>query len=436
MLDYALVNELRRSVAESLREERRGRAEQGRDPLDSEAERQYGRSLILKAMQRHQLERSLVGDDLSEELDDAELAEAVTAALFGMGRLQPLLEDESIANIDINGFDEVWIDHVDGRRERGAPIADSDSQLVELVRGIATYTGLSSRPWDVSNPKLDMRLPDGSRLSAVMSVLDRPHLSIRCYRLQKVLLEDLYAKGGFTAQVGALLRACVHGRMNVMVSGSTFAGKTTLLRALGNEVPAGERIITVEHFRELGFKNFADLHPNTLELEERPANAEGVGAVPLDDLVEWCRRLHPDRLIVGEVIGGEIVAMLDAMTQGEDGSLSTIHARNSKMVFQRIAAYALKSHYRLPIEASYMLTAGALDFVVHMTKWTRPDGTVTRFVSSVREVVGYDGTQIMSSEVFKVTADGRVLPAAPITDDRAAILSANGYDQSEWAGGS
>ncbi|MEO6712486.1 MAG: ATPase, T2SS/T4P/T4SS family, partial [Mycobacteriales bacterium] len=362
-----------------------------------------------------------------------DLAEAVQAALFGMGRLEPLLEDESIANIDINGCDEVWIDRTDGRRERGEAIADSDAQLIDLVRAVATYTGLSSRAWDVSNPWLTMRLPDGSRLAALMAVVDRPHLSIRCYRLQKVVLEDLFVLGGFSAQVGAFLRAAVRGRQNLMISGETFAGKTTLLRALGNEIAPEERLITAEHFRELGFTTFRDLHPNCVELEERPPNAEGVGAITLDELVEMCRRLDPDRLIVGEVIGGEIVAMLDAMTQGEDGSLSTIHARNSKMVFQRIAAYAIKSHHRLPVEASYMLTAGALDFIVHMSKRSTPDGTVQRQVSSVREVIAYDGTQIISSEVFG-SADGVTAhAAAPVTDARALVLADNGYDQSEWA---
>jgi pilus assembly protein CpaF len=431
-VDYGLVHDLRRQVAESLREERRQRAAAGSDPLAPSDERQYGRSLILRALEQHRLGQSLAGHGAADDLDNAELAEAVHAALFGMGRLQPLLEDASIANIDINGFDEVWIDRTDGRRERARPVADSDAELVELVRTVATYTGLSSRAWDVANPWLVMRLPDGSRLSALMAVVDRPHLSIRCYRLQKVLLEDLFDRGGFSRQVGAFLQAAVGGRQNVMISGETFAGKTTLLRALGNEVPAGERIITVEHFRELGFKAFPDLHPNTVELEERPANSEGVGAVTLDDLVEMCRRLSPDRLIVGEVIGGEIVAMLDAMTQGEDGSLSTIHARDSRMVFQRIAAYAIKSHYRLPVEASHMLTAGALDFVVHLTKRAKPDGTMRRFVSSVREVVGSDGTQVVSSEVFAAQTGGVAVAAAPVTDQRAAVLAEHGYDQSEW----
>ena len=154
------------------------------------------------------------------------------------------------------------------------------------------------------------------------------------------------------------------------------------------------------------------------------------GALTLPELVERSRRMNPDRIVVGEVIGGEIVAMLDAMTQGEDGSLSTIHARDSRMVFQRIATYALMSAARLPVEASGMLTAGALDFVVHLTKARTADGRIRRYVSSIREVVGWDGTQVVSSEVFAAPPGGPdAMPVAPVTERRAAALTAHGYDQ-------
>ena len=280
-----------------------------------------------------------------------------------------------------------------------------------------------------------MRLPDGSRLCALMSVVDRPAISIRCFRLTRVFLDDLYARGAFTSQVGEFLRAAVAGKMNLMVSGETFAGKTTLLRALGNAIAPSERLVTAEHFFELGFDHFPDLHRDVVAMEERLANAEGVGAMSLLDLVERSRRLNPDRIIVGEVIGDEIIAMLDAMTQGNDGSLSTIHARNSAMVFQRIASYALKSAQRLPIQASYLLTAGALDFVVHIAKRRAADGTVQRYVSSIREVIGYDGTQVVSSEVFACPDPATLVayPAAPVSGARAGALAEAGYLPRRWA---
>jgi pilus assembly protein CpaF len=435
-LDYTLVRSLRSTAAERLRSERRRRAETGGSVLTADDERELGRSVIAAAVEEHrrsELVRS--AGILPPGEEDAVLAAAVEAALFGLGRLEPLMSDETVANIEVNGCDRVWLYRTDGRVEAGPPVADSDAELVDWVRTAATYAGLSSRPFDPVNPWLELRLPDGSRLCALMSVVERPVLSIRCYRLSRVMLADLRALDAFDDQLHRFLQAAVGGRANLMVSGETFAGKTTLLRALGNAIPYDERLVTAEHFLELGFEHFPDLHRDVVAMEERLANAEGSGALTLLDLVERSRRMNPDRIIVGEVIGGEIVAMLDAMTQGEDGSLSTIHARDSRNVFARIATYALTGPHRMPVEASGMLTAGALDFVVHVTKARLDDGRVHRFVSSVREVVGWDGTQVVSSEVF-ATPPGALaaVPAAPITEPRAERLAVAGYTARAWTG--
>jgi Flp pilus assembly CpaF family ATPase len=435
-VDYTLVRQLRSTTAERLRAERRRRAESSGVTLSVDDERELGRSLIAVAVEEHRRSELVHGGGvLPPAEDDAALVAAVEAALFGLGRLEPLMMDESIANIEINGCDRVWLYRTDGRVEAGPAVADSDAELVEWVRAAATYAGLSSRPFDPVNPWLELRLPDGSRLCALMSVVDRPVVSIRCYRLTKVLLEDLQAREAFDEQLHAFLTAAVLSRCCLMVSGETFAGKTTLLRALGNVIPFEERIVTAEHFLELGFEHFPDLHRDVVAMEERLPNAEGAGALTLLDLVERSRRMNPDRIIVGEVIGGEIVAMLDAMTQGEDGSLSTIHARDARNVFARVATYALTGPHRMPVEASGMLTAGALDLVVHITKTRLPDGRVHRFVSSVREVVGWDGTQVVSSEVF-ATPPGALaaVPAAPITEPRAERLAIAGYAARAWTG--
>jgi pilus assembly protein CpaF len=443
--DHSLVQRLRATVATGLRDARRERAEAGRPELGGEDEQQLGRSLIAAAVDEHR--RGLVlrpagpaspgaagSGSLASAEDDAVLAAAVAAALFGMGRLEPLLADPATVHIDINGCDRVWLYREDGRVDRGPAVAESDAELIEWVRTAATYSGLSSRPFDLANPWLELRLPDGSRLCALMSVVDRPAISIRLFRSQKVLLSDLAARGSFDAQLHAFLHAAVRARANIVVSGETFSGKTTLLRALGNAIGFEERLITCEHFLELGFDRLPDLHRDVVAMEERLPNAEGVGAISLHALVEHSRRLNPDRLIVGEVIGGEIVAMLDAMTQGEDGSLSTLHARDSRGAFDRIATYALTSRHRLPVETSGMLLAGALDFVVHMSKLRLPDGRVFRFVSSVREVLGFDGRQVLSSEVFAAPlGQHRATPAAPLSPDRDRRLSAAGYAQQAWA---
>lgn len=436
--DYRLVQQLRQQVAQNLKDSRRERAEAGRPELAAEDERQLGRSLIAAAVDSYRRAQLLTDHTaLPAAEEDALLAGAVEAALFGMGRLEPLLTDPTCVHVEINGCDRVWLYRDDGRIDAGPPVAETDSELIEWVRTAATYSGLTSRPFDTANPWLELRLPDGSRLCALMGVVERPVVSIRLFRSQRVTLADLHARGSFDDQLLAFLQAAVLARANLIVSGETFSGKTTLLRALGNAIPHEERIVTCEHFLELGFDRLPDLHRDVVAMEERLPNAEGVGAVTLHELVEHSRRLNPDRLIVGEVIGGEIIAMLDAMTQGEDGSLSTIHARDSRSAFDRIATYALTSAHRLPVQASGMLLAGALDFVVHMTKTRLADGRVFRHVSSVREVLGFDGQQVLSSEVF-LTPTGRLraVPAAPVSPGREARLSQVGYDQQAWAAAS
>jgi Flp pilus assembly CpaF family ATPase len=305
----------------------------------------------------------------------------------------------------------------------------SDEELVELIQILGAYSGLSSRPFDTANPQLDLRLPDGSRLSAVMDVCRRPVLSIRRARLAKVFLSDLVGNGTLLPELAAMLSAAVAARKNLMIAGSTNAGKTTLLRALANEIPPGERLVTVERALELGIDQFPELHPNVVAFEERLPNPEGAGGISMAELVRRSLRMNPSRVIVGEVLGDEIVTMLNAMTQGNDGSLSTIHANSAPEVFNRIATYALQAQERLPVEATHMLIAGAIDFVIFIEK--RNDyargGTLRRFVSSVREVTGVDG-RVLSSEVFAPAADGRAVPRAAIAC--LPELLAAGYEPS------
>jgi Flp pilus assembly CpaF family ATPase len=230
--------------------------------------------------------------------------------------------------------------------------------------------------------------------------------------------------------VGLFLRAAVAARKNIMIAGATNAGKTTMLRAIANEIPSYERLITVERALELGLDHFPELHPNCVAFEQRLPNSEGEGAISMADLVRRSLRMNPSRVIVGEVLGDEIVTMLNAMTQGNDGSLSTIHANSSMEVFNRVATYAIQAEERLPIEATHMLIAGAIDFVVFLEK--RNDyvtgGRLRRFVSSVREVTGCDG-RVLSSEVFAPGSGGHAVPAAPISC--AQELARYGYDPAQ-----
>ena len=213
-----------------------------------------------------------------------------------------------------------------------------------------------------------------------------------------------------------------------MIAGATNAGKTTLLRALVNEIPPGERLVTVERALELGLDQFPDLHPNAVAFEERLPNSEGQGAITMAELVRRSLRMNPSRVIVGEVLGDEIVTMLNAMTQGNDGSLSTIHANSSLEVFNRIATYAIQSAERLPVEATHMLIAGRHRLRrVHREAQRLPrGGRLRRYVSSIREVTGVDG-RVLSSEVFAPGPDGAPVPHAPVAC--AALLAEHGYDR-------
>jgi pilus assembly protein CpaF len=436
MIDHDLVRQLRVQVAERLSDQRRRDQMNGVPAMSVEDEREYARSLIVQVLEDYARYEIAEGRTPPSADDEASLAAAIHSALFGVGRLQPLLDDPEVENVDINGCDNVFVQYGDGREERLPPVADDDEELVELIQVLAAHTGLSSRPFDAANPQLDLRLPDGSRLSAVMNVCARPAVSIRKARLGKVFLDELVANGTLSHDVASFLKAAVAARKNVMIAGATNAGKTTLLRALANEIEPQERLVTVERALELGLGEFHDLHPNVVAFEERLPNSEGVGGVDMADLVRRSLRMNPSRVIVGEVLGDEIVTMLNAMSQGNDGSLSTIHANSSLEVFNRIGTYAIQAQERLPIEATNMLISGALDFVVFLRKHNDyvSGGVQRRVIESIREVVGHDG-QVLSSEVFAPDGEGRAAAHAPISC--IADLEAEGYRpivHGRWAG--
>ncbi|WP_049569195.1 CpaF family protein [Streptomyces sp. SBT349] len=425
-VNHQLVKRFRQEAGDRIAEQRRIDQAGGVRPMTSEDERHYARAVIAQVLEEYVRAEIAEGRAPLDARAEEGYASAVHAALFGVGRLQPLLDDPDVENIDVNGCDQVFIGYADGREERGAPVAESDEELVELIQILGAYSGLSSRPFDSANPQLDLRLPDGSRLSAVMDVTRRPALSIRRARLGKVFLADLVGNGTLTPEVGSFMTAAVRARKNIMIAGSTNAGKTTLLRALANEIPAEERLITVERALELGLDQFPELHPNVVAFEERLPNSEGQGTISMAELVRRSLRMNPSRVIVGEVLGDEIVTMLNAMSQGNDGSLSTIHANSSQEVFNRISTYALQAAERLPIEASQMLIAGAVNFVVFIERRNTyaQGGRLRRFVSSVREVNGVDG-RVLSSEVFAEGADGGIRAHAALSC--AEELAHHGY---------
>lgn len=426
-VDHALVARLRGVVVQELSAERHRRLSDGRAELTRDDERRMGRSLLIRALSDRRREQLSQGIPLPSDEDDERVLAAAYAALFGLGRLQSLIDDQSLSEINVNGCDGVWLTYDDGTKLAGPPVADSDSELVDWVRNVATYTGISSRAWDATNWKLELALPDGSRLVGLLGASARPMISIRLRRRPGVTLDALRRLGDFDGRLQRFLEAAVDARMNLVVSGETGSGKTTLVKALAARIGPYERVVTVEHFRELGLDEDPVAHPDAVALEERLPNAEGQGAITLSDCVVASRRMNPDRLIVGEVVGPEIVAWLDGMTQGNDGGITTIHSRSGRDVPQRVATYA--SRVGMSLEASLLLTATALDFIVHIVRERIADGRTIRYVASVVEVGSYDGHGVVTSEVFRVEPGQSIAaPAADVSPERGAVLRAHGWN--------
>jgi pilus assembly protein CpaF len=246
-----------------------------------------------------------------------------------------------------------------------------------------------------------------------------------------MFLPTLVEFGTLTEHAATFLQAVVQSRCNVMVAGATDAGKTTLLRALVNVIDPTERLITVERALELGLRRHPDLHPNVVEWELVLPDAEGRGGISMAALVQRSLRADPSRVIVGEVLGPEIVTMLNAMSQGNDGSLSTIHARSSLAVLDRVASYAAQSD-RLEFSVTHSLIAGALDFVVYVAK--NPLAGGARCVTEIREVAGFDGERVVTSEVFTPSPeDGRAARSEyALTSEHRARLASAGYADTSW----
>lgn len=359
--------------------------------------------------------------DHSEEL---RITDEVLATLFGLGPIERLLADESVENVNLNGCDTVWVHHADGAKRLAEPIVDSDDELVALIRKAAAQLGRNERRFDIANPFLDLQLPDGSRLNAVMAVSERPAVSIRRHRHEQVTLDDLCDLGTIDKLLRDFLGAAVQARMSMIVCGGTNAGKTTLLRALLNACAPDERLITIEDRLELSLSADNDRHRDVIELETRTANIEGSGEITMQQLVRNALAMSPDRLIVGEVRGPEVVDMLAALSTGNDGSMCTIHANSSQAAFSKIATYALRSAEHIPVEATNRMIAESINFVVHMSKGS--DGH--RRVGSVREVTGTSAGEVSSYEVFAAQGIATARPSTILQPSTQQRLTSVGFD--------
>ena len=427
LIDRNMVNALASRLGDLLADERLDRrARNQRDPTNEE-EHDFARTAVHAELLRLSAVRRSEGKSVLTVFDEAAVSSAAIAQVLGLGRLQLLLEDDEISDVHVRGNCRVWVKLRNGQRETRDPIVDTDEELIELVRRAATRLSRQERRFDAGTPELNMQLPDGSRLFATMTVSLRPSLVIRRHRFEISSLEELRLRGLLTEDLQNFLTAAVRARRNFVIAGGTGSGKTTLLRALINEVQPSERIVTIEDAYELGLDHFEHLHPDHDALQSRPANIEGQGEITLADLTRMALRMDPDRVIVGEVRGAEAFPMLLAMSQGNNGSMCTMHADSTRSVFPKLAAYVSMASTGLPIETVNLLLASALHFVIYID-----NSDDWRQVASVREVVDCDGSNIISNEIFSLDKDGELVKAFPLREATRELLAKYGYeDRSE-----
>jgi len=350
-----------------------------------------------------------IGETLDEEGrlltdgDRSRLVEEVKNELLGLGPLEPLLRDDDVTDIMVNGCDHVYVEKQGKLHETGIHF-NNDQHLMLIIDRIVSQVG---RRVDESSPMVDARLRDGSRINAIIPPLaiDGPSLSIRRFGKKRYSIADLLSKESISPEMVSLLQAVVRARLNMLVCGGTGSGKTTMLNCLSSFVPPDERIVTIEDSAELSLQQ-----THVVRLETRPSNLEGKGEVTARELVRNTLRMRPDRIIVGEVRGAEVFDMLQAMSTGHDGSIATIHANSSRECMGRLEMMMLLSGFSIPQRAMRQQIASAINIIVHVARLS--DGS--RRMMKISEVTGMEGEAIMMQDLFEFVqtqtdASGKVL---------------------------
>jgi pilus assembly protein CpaF len=322
--------------------------------------------------------------------------------LLGYGPIQPLLDDLDVTEVMVNGPKNVYIEKK-GKLIKSSVAFDDDNHVLHVIDRIILPLG---RRIDSDSPTVDARLPDGSRVNAVVPpvAIDGPSITIRKFSKEKLGIGDLIDFGSITEKMGEFLRACVLAHLNVIISGGTGSGKTTLLNILSSFIPEEERIVTIEDAAELQLQQ-----DHVLRMETKPANVDGLGGVTIRDLVRNSLRMRPDRIVVGEVRGGEALDMLQAMNTGHDGSLTTVHANSPRDALARLETLVLMAGMDMPLKVVRQQIASAVDLIVQQTRLQ--DGS--RKVTAITEVAGMEGDTVVLTDIFKfeqtgVTQDGKV----------------------------
>ncbi len=316
--------------------------------------------------------------------------------IVGFGPITPLIRDEKITEVMVNGYENVYVER-DGKIEKTTVVFRDDSHVLHIIEKIVSPLG---RRIDESSPMVDARLPDGSRVNAVIHplALDGPILTIRKFATEPYTIRNLIDFGTISPQVASFLKACVEARLNIVVSGGTGSGKTTTLNVLSCFIPEEERIVTIEDAAEL------QLHQEHLvRMETRPPNIEGKGQITVRDLVRNSLRMRPDRIVVGEVRTGEALDMLQAMNTGHDGSLTTGHANSSRDMLTRLETMVLMAGLEIPLPAVREQIASAIDLIVYQSRFK--DGS--RRITNVTEVQGMEGNVVTLQDIFAYKVQGK-----------------------------
>lgn len=343
--------------------------------------------------------------------------------LFGYGPIQPLLDDPEVSEVMVNGPSKVYIEK-NGKVIKTDITFDDDDQVLKLIDKIILPLGKKVEP---DNPTVDARLPDGSRVNAVIGpvALDGPSITIRKFSKEKLKAKDLIRFGALTENMADFLRSCVVSRLNIIISGGTGSGKTTLLNVLSGYIPEEERIITLEDAAELQLQQ-----EHVVRMETKNRNSDGSGEVSIRDLVHNTLRMRPDRIIVGECRGGEALDMLQAMNTGHDGSLTTVHSNSPRDAISRLEVLIMMAGMELPIKVIRQQIASAVDLIVQQTRLR--DGS--RKVTAITEVAGMEGDTVVLTDIFKFEQTGLGVDGKVIGENKATGMRPHFGPRLEAAG--
>jgi len=408
-VDYAVARQVQDAVNAALDAHAQQHPDDGQDRA---GQRQLAMHLIAEQIGELARDTAAAGRPVLSDGQERALSQAVLAAMFGLGRIEPLLADDEVEEIFISGAAPARLRYADGHTESATPVAESDEDLLDQLRSIATYHGQSERAVTSTRPFLDLRLPDGSRLAAVWAITPHPEVTIRRHRFTDVTMDDLVAMGMVSPAMAAFLAAAVAARRSLLMVGSPGAGKTTLLRGLAQCLPASERFATLETEHELLLHEIPDRFPLIIPYEARPGTGEldaaghPAGQVSVADIFPTSLRHGLDRILVGEVRDAEVIPMLASMSRGYRGSMATFHADSALDTFEALASLLGEHKPNWNHAAAMAQIATALDLIVYVDVVVTPSGAKARFVSDVVEVgpVGENG-QPAATAIFAPSDD-------------------------------